>query len=349
MPAAELARFAGVSRQTIYAIEEGHFTPNTAVALRIGRALEATVEELFPLDQEDELPAVNAIALNDEMALGRPVRLCRVGEQLMAVPATFVPAYLPPADAIIDSHGRKAIGVSGIVPPDDGKRLLLAGCDPALSLLGEQLRGSEIDVIGVPCSSRKALDWLRRGRVHAAGTHLLDHASGEYNLPIIRRTLPQVPVRVVTFATWEQGLVVARGNPKGIRSIADLGFSGVQIVNREKGSGSRDLLDASMRESGLNPEQVRGYDSVAEGHLAAAYAVASGVVDSCVAPRSAARCFGLDFVPLAVERFDLCFTANALNLPATRAVLDVLQQAQLRKKLRGIAGYDTAHTGDVLM
>ncbi len=120
-------------------------------------------------------------------------------------------------------------------------------------------------------------------------------------------------------------------------------------MNREKGSGSRDLLDTGLRQFGIQPEQVRGYNSIAQGHLAAAYAVAAGTADCCIAPRSASRCFGLDFVPLAVERFDLSFPQASLDLPAAKALFDLLNRSHLRKKLQLIAGYDTAHTGEVLV
>jgi putative molybdopterin biosynthesis protein len=123
----------------------------------------------------------------------------------------------------------------------------------------------------------------------------------------------------------------------------------VTLVNREKGSGSRDVLDTGLRKLGIKPEQVKGYHSIAEGHLAACYAIAAGAADCCIAPRSAARCFGLDFVPLAVERFDLSFARASLELPAARALLDLLSQSRLRKKLQSIAGYDTAHTGEILI
>ncbi|MBV9406128.1 MAG: hypothetical protein JO211_12355, partial [Acidobacteriaceae bacterium] len=96
-------------------------------------------------------------------------------------------------------------------------------------------------------------------------------------------------------------------------------------------------------------EQVKGYGSIAEGHFVAVYAVASGVADCCIAPRAAARCFGLDFVPLALERFDLSFSPESLELPACKALLDVLNRSALRKRLECIAGYDTGHTGEVLM
>ena len=349
--AADLARRVGVSRQTIYAIEDGTFVPNTTVSLQLSRELDVKVEEIFSISDEPLPGSISADLLPIvQVNEGQPVRLCRMKQRLIAVPTTFLPAYLPLADAIIDSRKKLSVRVKAPVAlPEDGTRLLLAGCDPALSLLHDALHTPGIEIISVPAASRLALQWLKQGRVHAAGSHLLDRASGNYNLPIIRRLLPKASVRVITFAIWEQGLVVRRGNPKAIRSVADLAGNHLKIVNREKGSGSRDLLDSNLRELGIPFKQVNGYDSIAPGHLAAAYAVAAGDADCCIAPRSAARCFGLEFVPLAEERFDLSFTRASLESAAARALLDVLQRSHFRKKLESIAGYDTAHTGEVLI
>lgn len=120
-------------------------------------------------------------------------------------------------------------------------------------------------------------------------------------------------------------------------------------MNREKGSGSRDLLDKELRKAGVAAKTLTGYENRASGHLSAAYAVATGKADCCVATRSAARRFGLDFIPLAVERFDLAFSKESLELPAVKALLDLLNRTALKRKLEAIAGYDTAHTGDVLV
>jgi molybdate-binding protein/DNA-binding XRE family transcriptional regulator len=349
--AADLARRVGVSRQTIYAIEDGSYLPNTAVSLQLSRALDVKVEEIFSWADEDTVEPVSADLLSNTQADGGGlVKVCRVNERMIAVPVSSLPAYFPSADGMIESRTKLTASIqlpAGL--PESGKRLLVAGCDPALSLLNETLHASGIEIVNISCSSRCALQWLKQGKVHAAGSHLLDRATGEYNVPFIRRLLPSEPVRVVTFAVWEQGMVLPRGNPKGIRSVADLGSSGITIINREPGSGSRNLLDAHLRQAGIASKQIKGYDSHAPGHLAAAYAVAAGTADCCIAPRSAARCFGLEFVPLAVERFDLAFTGTSLELPAVKALLDTLNRSHLRRKLQCMAGYDTAHTGEVLV
>ena len=350
--AAQLAADAGVTRQTIYAIEDGSFVPNTAISLRLARALNVTVEEIFSITDERPNAPVRTHLFNsaEPSNKGQLVRLCQVNERLVAVPVSFLPTYLPPIDGIIES---KSGSTAWIEPPTDlpknGKRLLLAGCDPALSLLNGELSASEMEIIDIASSSRCALKWLKQGRVHVAGSHLFDRVTGDYNLPFIKRLFPKGSIRVVTFAVWEQGLVLPLGNPKRVRSLADLSRKKITFINREKGSGSRDVLDSGLREAGIDAKQIRGYQSIAHGHLPAAYAVATGTADCCIATRSAARCFGLDFVPLAVERFDLSFTKRSLELPAAKALLDLLNRASFRKKLQAIAGYDTAHTGQVLV
>ena len=349
--AAELAGLVQVSRQTIYAIEDGSFVPNTTVALRLARVLDVTVEDLFSLDQP-ELPALEAELLSakpDDSRQGELVRLCRVDEKLIAIPVSFVPAYLPRADGIVSRKSGRRVSVRAGMDLGHGpQRLLLAGCDPALSVLAEALHASGIEIINVPCSSRGALEWLKQGRVHAAGSHLLDAATGDYNVPFIRRLFPKNDIRVVHFASWEQGLVLARGNPKKVGGIADLAGRRVTLINREKGSGSRDLLDKALRNAGIAPNRVIGYESSASGHLSAAHAVSTGAADCCIATRCAARYFGLDFIPLSADRFDLSFSKGAIGLPAVKALLDLLNGSSDRRKLETIAGYDTAHTGEVL-
>ncbi|MBV9267994.1 MAG: helix-turn-helix domain-containing protein [Acidobacteriaceae bacterium] len=349
--ASHLARRVGVTRQTIYAIEDGAFVPNTLVSLKLARTLEVAVEEIFSMQSDETTQPVKAFLLaKQRVNQGRMVRLCRVNNRTIAVPESFPPAYLPLADGFVESHAGASASVktdAGL--PAEGERLLIAGCDPALSLLDSALHGSGTDIVTVPCSSRRALHWLKHGRVHAAGSHLLDRATGDYNVSIIRRLFPNTRLRVVTFATWEQGLIVRHGNPMSIRSVADLAGANLTLINRERGSGSRDLLDSELRRFGIASTQIKGYESTAEGHLAAAHAVAAGNVDCCIAPHSAARCFGLDFIPLVAERFDLAFPQSSLDLPAGKALLDALNRSNLRKSLQCIAGYDTAHTGDVLM
>lgn len=356
LSAAQVSKLAGVSRQTIYAIEAGDYVPNTAVALQLARILEVRVEDLFALDNGTvtSAPPVSVDLLGGTGSIGRgqPVQLCRVGKRTVAIPASPQPE-IPMADGVVVERSTRSPQADVHVFQDDleiEKRLLIAGCDPGISILSRHLaRFEDVDLIVAQSSSQQALEWLKQEKVHVAGSHLRDFASGEYNLPTIKRLFPKGEVKVVTFAIWEQGLVLAAGNPKGIRDAADLVRKGVTIINREKGAGSRELLDTKLREAGVKPEQVRGYDLEAMGHLPAALAVNMNEADACIATRSAARAFGLHFIPLATERYDLVIRRTYARLTAVEALLDALNRAAIRRKLELLAGYDTSHTGEVLL
>jgi molybdate-binding protein len=207
---------------------------------------------------------------------------------------------------------------------------------------------SGVEIVSAAASSKLALTWLSEGKVHIAGSHLEDPKTGEFNLPFIRKQFPGEDFSVVTFAQWEEGLVIAPGNPKHVRKIEDLARKSVKFVNREPGSGSRGLLDRLLDAAGMDAQKVQGYDRVAHGHLAAAYCVVSREADVCLATRSAAQTFGLDFIALHSERYDLVMRKRTTDLPAVKAFLDVLQRATLRRKLEVLAGYDTSQTGTVL-
>lgn len=358
--AAHLARSVGVSRQTIYAMEAGDYVPNTSLALALARILEVHVEDLFQLEGEAQAPAkpvaAEVLHTGEPLRKGQPVQLCEVGKRLIAVPAEPQPAVLPLADGVLVEQAPRSGPASVRAFPADGsegKRLLVAGCDPGIALLAHHLsRTAGIELIVASSSSRQSLTWLKDGLVHIAGSHLRDASTGDYNLAAVRKLFPRGGVKVVTFAIWEQGLVFAAGNPKGIRSAADLARSdgaknAVRVVNREIGAGSRELLDAELQRAGIAAKDVLGYEREAPGHLPAALAVSLGEADCCVATRSAAQAFGLGFLPLATERYDLVIRQAFVKLPAVEALLDSLNRSAIRRRLEMLAGYDTSHTGEV--
>lgn len=350
--ASDLARRVHVSRQTIYAIEAGTYVPNTEVALHLARELEVTLDDLFSL-QPGARKSPQALAAEvlgaTAPAKGQPVRICQIGSRWIGVPVSASPYYLPEADGIIKRTGRSKGRADVVVFAKEEaaqKRLVLAGCDPAAHLLSSVVEKiSGIGIVSAAASSMLALTWLSQGKVHIAGSHLEDPKTGEFNLPFLHKEFPDEDFRVVTFARWEEGLVIAPGNPKAVRKIEDLARKNVRFVNREPGSGSRALLDRLLRKAGVNAHGVRGYGRIAYGHLAAAYCVVSREADVCLATRSAAQTFGLNFIPLHSERYDLVMRKRTADLPAVAAFLDVLQRATLRRKLELLAGYDTSETG----
>lgn len=353
--ASDLARRVRVSRQTIYAIEAGTYVPNTEVALNLARELEVTVDELFLLQEGLPTPpeslAAEVLSAGPSVK-GQPVRVCQIGSRWVSVPVSASPYYMPEADGIIKRTGKTAGRAELVVFAKEEasqKRLVLAGCDPATGLLARMVEKiSGVEIVSAAASSKLALTWLSEGKVHIAGSHLEDPKTGEFNLPYIRKQFPDEDFIVITFARWEEGFVVAAGNPKRIRKIEDLARKNVKFANREPGSGSRGLLDQLMQKAKMDAQKVEGYDRIAHGHLAAAYCVVSREADVCLATRSAAQTFGLDFVPLHSERYDLVMRKRTADLPAIKAFLDVLQRATLRRKLEVLAGYDTSQTGTLV-
>lgn len=347
----DLAARCGITRQSVGAIESGRYVPNTGVALALARALACRVEELFSLPEEaPALPVEMA-----EPASGAAARLAvaAVRGRLVAHPLgaerELHGGFLA-ADAVLAGDPRRPTAQL-LTPAHELERTaLLLGCDPGLGVLGAHVerRNTDVRVRCLPVASRAALDQLRAGCAHVAGTHLADPARGVTNVPQARRALAKTGGLLVRFASWEQGLAVAPGNPKGIRGVADLVRARLRFVNRDPGSGGRALLDDLLQAAGIAPEQVSGYERVVTNHVAAAAAVAAGGADAAVSLRATAEAFGLAFVPLAAADFDLAIPADQAAHPAVATLLDVLNGDALRRDLRGLAGYDVSQTGTVL-
>ena len=188
---------------------------------------------------------------------------------------------------------------------------------------------------------------LRRGEAHLAGSHLLDSETGEYNFAYIKQYLPNVPVVVVTLLRREQGLIVAKGNPKNIASLKDLARSDVRFVNRQRGAGTRVLLDYRLKELGIGAESVHGYRREEYTHLAVAAAVQSGVADCGLGVRAAARALDLDFVSVEWERYDLVIPQQFYEAELLQPLLTLIGGEAFRKVVGGLEGYDASMMGEV--
>jgi putative molybdopterin biosynthesis protein len=357
LSAAWLAKTVGISRQTIYAVEAGNYIPNTAVALRLAHALDVNVEELFTLPGESlapALPSEHVVLLpgSDPPQPGQPVQLCRVEKLLMASAPSPLPWYFPASDAILTSEpidGRKTKVQVYHSDGDFRNRILIAGCDPGMSVLARHVQSAGVELVLAHRNSSQALSLLRQGGIHIAGTHLRDEMTGESNIPEITRMFPKNAVAVISFAMWEEGILTSRGNPKGIRGIEDLVRHDVCIVNREKGAGSRLLLDSHLERLKIDPGTVIGYQQLASGHLPAAWQVRTGAADCCIATQAAARLFGLGFIPLVSQRYDLAIRRQHLDLPTVQTLLDTLNRSSFRRELESIGGYDTRTAGQRIL
>lgn len=357
MPQADLARAAGVTRQAIHAIESGRYLPNVSLALRLARALGCRVEDLFAAPSAAGGAAVTGRLLGGPAEPPVRAKGWEVAGQLFLLPVSRLGPSLSfalGADAVI--VGRPAAGER---PPRVRARLLrpraelartiaVAGCDPAVHLVGQHLRrqAEAGELVAWSLGSTAALESLERGEVHVAGVHVVDPRTGEANVAFLRRRLRAGTHTVVTFASWEAGLLVRRGNPKRIRGVGDLGRRGLRLVNREAGSGARLLLDARLREHGLGGGRIPGYDDVVGSHLEVGQRVADGVADTGMAVRPIAELLGLGFVPVQTERYDLVIPSRLLvTHPALPAFVDALLSPEVRAEIDALGGYDTRETG----
>jgi molybdate-binding protein len=195
--------------------------------------------------------------------------------------------------------------------------------------------------------SLTSLDLLERGLVHVAGLHLLDVDSGEYNTPWVRRAFPRRAMRVVNLARWEQGLAIAPGNRRRIRTVADLAAPDLRIAQRPPASGARQLIDRHLDHAGIARAQLNVV-AQAPDHASVARLVAMGLADVGPCIRGTALEWGLQFVPLAEERFDLVIPVEYDALPSIRALVGELDTRSFRDELDAVGGYDTSHTGEVV-
>ncbi len=189
---------------------------------------------------------------------------------------------------------------------------------------------------------------LSRGDAHLAGSHLLDEETGEYNLSFIKRHIPDKAVVVVHLVDRVQGLMVAEGNPKGISSLEDLGRHDVRFINRQRGSGTRVLLDYKLKELGLSPDAISGYGREEYTHLAVAAAVHNGGADAGLGILSAARAMDLDFVPLLTEQYDLVIPKEFYGSAVLEPLLELIRGEEARREIDALGGYDTASMGEVV-
>lgn len=189
---------------------------------------------------------------------------------------------------------------------------------------------------------------LAEGRADVAGSHLWDAESGEYNRPFVRRLLPGRRVALLTLAARRLGLILPAGNPQGLRELRDLSQPGVRFANRQPGSGTRVWLDASLLRLGVEPAAVEGYLSCEKlTHSDVARAVATGEANAGLGLESAAASFGLDFIFLTEERYDLVIPAEKLDLPPVRALAAWLQGDEARHEFESLGGYTLENTGQV--
>jgi putative molybdopterin biosynthesis protein len=236
--------------------------------------------------------------------------------------------------------------------PDEIDRTIVAigSHDLTLDLLSSELSKAHtgLSLSSSNVGSLGGLIALQRGEAHIAGSHLMDEQTGEYNVSYVKRYLPGRDVILVNLVYRDQGLIVPKGNPKGLGGLTDLLGSDVQFVNRQRGAGTRVLLDYQLGQMGATPEQIQGYGREEYTHLAVAAAVAGGSADTGLGILAAARALGLDFIPLMKERYDLVVPREMYESDLLAPLLDLIRGPDFRQQVEALGGYDTSQMGEIV-
>ena len=288
-------------------------------------------------------------------------RIGNVNGKLVAVPlnrgAGVVSSFVK-ADGIIEvSQNTEGYEAGEIVPvslvrkmEDIDKTLVITGShDPLIDELIDLMKIKWLDsqVVSSHVGSLGGLMALKRGESHLGGTHLLDEETGEYNKSYIQRYFPDGGVRLISCVFRSQGLMIANGNPLNIESVADLPL--VSYVNRQKGSGTRILLDYLLKQNGLEPQQIKGYEREEITHTAVAAAVASGTADAGMGILAAAKIYNLGFIPLIWEQYDLLVAEKTIEHPEFARLLDVMQSPEFGQRLEKLGGYKLNNPGERIL
>ncbi len=288
------------------------------------------------------------------------VTVGRVGHRVVAAPLSRgagVISSLVRADGLVDIppgvqgvEAGETVRVRLYRPAAEIDRTLVAlgSHDLTLDLLSQFLGERGLRLASGNLGSQGGLVALGRGEAHFAGSHLLDPETGEYNLAYVRRYLPDLAVTVVALVGREQGLITAAANPLGLHDLADLVRSGVTFVNRQRGSGTRILLDYHLGRVSIGAADVEGYSREEYTHLGVAAAVASGRADVGLGIRAAASALDLGFVPLFQERYDLVLPTEFFRSEKSAALLAVLQDDRFRRAVAALPGYDVEPMGRVI-
>jgi len=227
--------------------------------------------------------------------------------------------------------------------------LIIGSHDMTIDLLADEIRrdGGTIRIASGNVGSLGGLIALRKGICHLAGSHLLDTQTGEYNISYVKKYLKDMKVNIYHLVLRDQGLIVQKGNPKGIGGLEDLPGGDVLFVNRQAGSGTRVLLDYKLEQLGIEGSSIKGYDHEEFTHMAVAVDVLSGAADCGMGIFAAARALDLDFIPVEREQYDLIIPSGMLDLPGIRKVLETISTEHFRGRVAAMGGYDPSVSGEL--
>ncbi|MEN6623656.1 MAG: molybdopterin biosynthesis protein [Smithella sp.] len=229
--------------------------------------------------------------------------------------------------------------------------VIIGSHDNTLDILADEIRhvsGRNIRISSGNVGSLGGLIAIRKGICHLAGSHLLDTKTGEYNIPYIKKYLKGIPVSLFHLVLRDQGLIISKNNPKGIKGIMDLTRDDITFVNRQAGSGTRILFDYNLARAGIKAESVRGYSHEEFTHMSVAVDVLSGAADCGMAIFAAAKALNLGFIPMDREQYDLVIPTEFLQDPNIQILLDTIRSQRFRERVVAAGGYDPSHSGELV-
>ena len=290
------------------------------------------------------------------------VRMGYVGDKLMASPlsrGSGVVSSFMKADGILEVpqgvegfDSGSEVEIKLLCPEEKLKNtvVVIGSHDPLLDELADMMHLSNDDVYmsSAHVGSMGGIMAIRRGEAHAAGCHLLDTATGEYNIAFMRKYFPKGGVKLVRCVGRQQGMMVAKGNPLNIQKFSDIAREGVRYVNRQKGSGTRILTDYLCRQENVDTDAIFGYDREELTHTSVAAQIVSGSADAGMGIYSAAKLYDLDFIPICIEEYDLIVPDHAWDTPQVRQMIETLKSDTFKEKILRLGGYTLENPGEII-
>lgn len=295
------------------------------------------------------------------------VKLGKVGDRIVATPlprGAGCITSITEADGIIripnhieGINDQELVKAELLRPLDSiNNTIVVVGShDNTLDILADQLRNrhSNLTLSSSHVGSLGGLMAIKKGVCHLAGSHLLDTEDGSYNTSYIKRFLPDLnakgQIRLVHLVFRDQGLIVPRGNPRGIRGVEDLSRSDIRFINRQAGSGTRILLDFHLKQLAINPEAINGYENEEFTHMSVAVAVLSNTADIGLGIYAAAKALNLDFIPMVTEQYDLVIPQKYFETPNIQILLETIKSREFKKRVEALGGYHTEKTGEIII
>lgn len=310
----------------------------------IAKLLRVSKLTVYDLIKKGELPAYRVGKQMRVDASDMEAYKSRAKAGMQASSSASTPAPMAPPPVQHTEHQPFSFNMGGVKP------LVITGQDTILDIMAKYIEKQNKNVRPLRSfvGSLDSLISMYNGESDIVSTHLFDGNTGEYNLPYIHKLLIGYSYVVVNLAFRRAGIYVAKGNPHGISSWEDLTKPGITIVNRERGSGARVLLEEQLRIRGISPRKLQGYHHEESNHLGVAGKISSGQADAGVGIEKAAAMVGVDFIPLIQERYDLVMLKKPGNLEWIETVKSILQSQVFRNELQSISGYDLSQTGNVL-